>query len=56
VALSLLCDRERQRRALARAAHEEEAQTLDRRWLNLQRELTGESGPWAVPRQGGLGE
>jgi hypothetical protein len=50
--LASLCDRERQRRALARAAHEEEAQTLDRRWLNLQRELTGESGPWAAPTGG----
>ena len=48
VALAALCDRERQRRALARAAHEEEAQTLDRRWRDLYRELTGESGAWAA--------
>ena len=53
--LAALCDRERQRRALARAAHEEEAQDLDRRWLGTHRELVGESGAWA-PAVGTSGE
>ena len=46
-ALAALCERERARRATARAAREEEAQTLDRRWRNLRRELFGDTGPWA---------
>ena len=46
-ALAALCERERTRRATARAALEEEAQTLDRRWRNLRRELFGDTGPWA---------
>ena len=47
VALAALCEREQARRGAARAAREEEAQTLDRRWRNLRRELFGDTGPWA---------
>lgn len=46
-ALSALCERERQRRALSRAAHEEHAQALGDLWRNLHRELAGETGAWA---------
>ena len=46
--MSQVCDREGQRRALANARSEEEAQAMDRRWTSLLRELTDESGPWSA--------
>jgi hypothetical protein len=50
-ALASLCARERARRVSARAAREEEAQTLDLRWRTLRRELFGDTGLWArTPR------
>ena len=48
--MSQVCDREGQRRALANARSEEEAQAMDRRWTSLLRELTDESGPWAAAK------
>ena len=48
--MSQVCDREGQRRAIANARSEEEAQAMDRRWTSLLRELTDESGPWAAAK------
>ena len=50
--MSQVCDREAQRRALANARSEEEAQAMDRRWTSLLRELTDESGPWSAAYRG----
>ena len=51
--LTQLCERERLRRATTVASLAEESQTLDRRYRNLHRDLTGETGPWARNNNGG---
>ena len=52
VPAGLIHTSERSRRAAARSAAEEEAQTLARHWRNIQRSLQGASSLWPGPRKG----
>ena len=47
-AAGLICTSERSRRAAARVASEEEAQTLGRQWRNIQRSLGGAGRLWTA--------